>query len=69
MSAKLSPDCTYKSGDETCFRADCPMVCMRNYRDQAGSDMPLISQARRPEPKPQSWWQTHLGRSNGRTHQ
>lgn len=61
MSAKLSPDCTYKSGDETCVRTKCPISCMRNYEDQIDTDIPLVSQAKRVEPKPVGWWKSHFG--------
>ena len=66
MSAKLSPDCTYKSGDETCVRTNCPITCMRNYQDQAGADIPLVSQEKKVEPQPPSWWKTHFGRREQR---
>jgi hypothetical protein len=67
MSAKLSPDCTYKTGDETCVRTKCPISCMRNYEDQADTDIPLVSQAKKEPPKPVSWWWSHFGSADKKT--
>jgi hypothetical protein len=33
--------CTYRLGNGTCLRPDCPKCCVRNYRDQMGSDLPV----------------------------
>jgi hypothetical protein len=63
MNTRPSDDCTYKSGDETCFRPDCPISCMRNYKDQLNSDVPLVSQAPKAQPQPPSWWQARFGQS------
>lgn len=40
MPDKPSEVCTYKPGDLVCCRGDCPKCCVRNFRDQATSDLP-----------------------------
>jgi hypothetical protein len=67
MSPNPSPSCTYTPGDETCFRPDCPITCMRNYKDQGDCDIPLVSQAPKAEPQPVSWWRALFGRREART--
>lgn len=63
MTYKPSPSCTYHEGDETCFRKDCPICCVRNYRDAQDSDIPLVTIQKRPEHEhAPGWWQTHFGR-------
>lgn len=61
MSTKLAPDCVYRSDEQTCVREHCPISCMRNYQDQADSDIPLGMQAKKAAPKKVSWWQSHFG--------
>lgn len=58
MSYHLDESCTYHAGDETCFRADCKIVCMRNFRDQLDTDIPLVSQNRKPAQPPAGLWHT-----------
>jgi hypothetical protein len=41
-------NCTYRAGDETCYRPDCPNACVRNYRDQLVGDLPLSLHANPP---------------------
>lgn len=36
-----NPICTYHEGDGTCYRPDCPKCCVRNYRDQLDTDLPV----------------------------
>lgn len=61
MNEKLSPDCEYRPDEQTCVREKCPISCMRNYQDQADSDIPLVTQAKPPEPQKVSWWRAHFG--------
>lgn len=68
MSIKLSPSCTYTTGDETCFRTDCHIKCMRNYQDQLDCDIPLVAQRVKPRPEQAGWLKGYLGLRNGRSH-
>lgn len=36
-------ECTYHSGEGTCWRPDCPRCCVRNFRDQFASDVPVLA--------------------------
>ncbi|HOB74474.1 MAG TPA: hypothetical protein PKG54_08105 [Phycisphaerae bacterium] len=61
MSIKPAPSCTYTPGDETCFRTDCQIKCMRNYQDQLDCDIPLVTQTVKPRPQQVHWLKAHLG--------
>lgn len=43
MNATKQADCTYRPGDVTCFNGECPRACVRNYRDQGVSDVPMAT--------------------------
>lgn|GEM_PF-4977529 len=40
-------ECTYRPGEGTCWRPDCPRCCVRNFRDQFASDVPVLVNGRR----------------------
>ncbi|GMV97036.1 MAG: hypothetical protein HRF43_19290 [Phycisphaerae bacterium] len=62
MTFKPDPSCTYRETEGVCYRTDCPLACMRNYRDQMDCDIPIRWNSpgvRRPA---RSWWQEHVRR-------
>lgn len=66
MTFKPDPSCTYHSGDETCFRPDCRIVCVRNYRDALDCDIPAHANGKKAEKPAPSWWQSHFAKSGNR---
>jgi hypothetical protein len=62
MQYHVDESCTYRPGEETCFRTDCQYVCVRNFRDQSDSDIPLTVQAKQNGQHHPSLWQSLFGR-------
>jgi hypothetical protein len=58
MRYHLDESCTYRPGDETCFRTDCQINCMRNFRDQMDTDVPLVSQHKQNGHQRVGFWQS-----------
>ena len=52
---KLDSSCIYESGDGTCFRPECPKSCVRNWRDQVVTDVPVVATSPRPRAQHRAW--------------
>ena len=40
MAVPRPKNCAYVEGEGACYKTECPLACVRNYRDQGTTDLP-----------------------------